>query len=138
MFLSMNCYSQKTFTDSIGKVLEIKEFPKTYTIDSCLIIEKSTEGWKIPDTLQLKYIHSQWFGKAHMHYTNSAEHGTQYTQDIEGSKFLSSTKYDGGPTLLSFWMMDDGRYDNYKIFLADSEYSMGGKVYYSLLLVKPK
>jgi hypothetical protein len=134
LFFSNSVFAQnKTFT-SAGKTYEIMEFSKMYTIDSSLIIEKNNKGWSIPDTAQLRSIHSQWFGTNHVHpyypYKSSPNHA-EFKQDIEGLKFLSSTKYEGD----NYIQVD--MYNPIKMFLAPSE-NINSAAYYSLVLIKEK
>ena len=111
LFFCNSTFAQnKTFTNS-GKTYEIMEFGKTFTVDSCLNIEKSNPGWTIPDTSQLRSIHNQ--------------------VSTAGLKFLSSTKYEGD----NYIQVD--MYDPIKMFLAPSE-NINSAAYYSLILVKEK
>jgi hypothetical protein len=132
LLFSNSVFAQnKTFTNA-GKTYEVMEFSKTYTIDSCLIIEKNNPGWNMPDTAQLRDIHSQWFGGTHKQaYRPTPNSYMRFKQDIEGLSFLSSTKYEGDNYL------EVQMYDKIRIILAESM-NINSAAYYSLLLVKEK
>ncbi|HXR84320.1 MAG TPA: hypothetical protein VN722_08430 [Hanamia sp.] len=112
LLFSNSLFAQTKTFNSLGKTYHVMEFNKTYTIDSCLTIEKNNTGWAIPDTAQLRSIHSQ-------------------LPEINGLKFLSSTKYEGD----NYIQVD--MYNPIKKFIAPSD-NMNQPAYYTLVLIKEK
>lgn len=134
LIASLNCFGQKIFKDSNGKVFEIKELGKHLT-DSCLYIAKRNIGWSIPDTTQFREIYKQWFGDSHRkaylpNSIGSSKQQPQYKYDIEGRSFLTSTKY----TEDSYIEARMG--DNFSTYLANGFTSFGTPIPFSLILIK--
>jgi hypothetical protein len=151
LLLSGACFGQKTFKDVSGKSFDIMEFRRGYSIDSCIIVEKSNTGWIRPSSDQFKEINNQWFGVNNSHiwapdpkkdyYPNSNSKwpagvifkgSKKYMQDIPGSTFLTSSLI--GDNIFYKAVMISSQIE----FSGAQEENMGFKCLYSLLLIRPK